>query len=323
MTFFHALGGVFTLLVLVLTGYILASRGWFGAETRKMIPRLVTNIALPPYLCCTILTSFPRENLAHMAYGALLPLASMFILFGCSFLLACLIGMTKRHLGLFCVCVSNPNTIFIGIPVNMALFGPEAVPYVLLYYLASTLFFWTIGNFFIARDERSALAGKSQPPQGFRWQTILSAPFLGFVAGMAIILAGWQPPAFLLNGGILIGQLAPPLALLYIGISLEGIGLRNIHLTRDLLLAVGGRMGFAPLVMYGLVLLFPTPALMAQVFIIQSSLPALMQVAILSGYYGTDPDFGSMVIAVSTLVSVLTVPVYMTVLTHVSLLPPI
>ncbi len=66
MVLLQAFGGVFSLLLVVGVGYVLAALGWFSPESRRLLPRLVTNVALPPFLLCTILRSFGREDLAHM-----------------------------------------------------------------------------------------------------------------------------------------------------------------------------------------------------------------------------------------------------------------
>ena len=79
-------------------------------------------------------------------------------------------------------------------------------------------------------------------------------------------------------------------------------------------LALVGRLVVSPLVVLLLVPLFPIPELMGKVFIMQASLPVLMQAAILSAYYRTDPEFGALMVSLSTLLSALTIPIYMTLL---------
>ena len=55
MVFLHALQGIFGLLLIVSLGYMLARKGWFSPETQILLPRLVTSVALPPYLFYTCL----------------------------------------------------------------------------------------------------------------------------------------------------------------------------------------------------------------------------------------------------------------------------
>ena len=50
-------------------GFMLAARNWFGAETRIVLPRLITQIALPPFLMYTIMHSFHRNELLMLAKG--------------------------------------------------------------------------------------------------------------------------------------------------------------------------------------------------------------------------------------------------------------
>lgn len=310
MTFFHALAGIFSLLLVVLLGYCLARAGWFSPSARKLIPRLVTNVSLPPFLACTIISSFERDSLLHMLYGAALPMLAMAGLFILGYITAKAMRVEKRHFGLFCACVSNPNTIFIGIPVNMALFGDEALPYVLLYYFASTFFFWTVGNYFIARDESRSKSADS----AFHWQKIISPPMYGFLTGLLTVCMDWHVPGFLFQAARITGELTTPLALIFIGITLQGMDLRHAQIGRDVIAALAGRMVLSPLLMYMLLPLFALPELMGKVFVIQSSLPVLMQVAILSAYYDTDPDYGSLMVSLSTILCAVTIPIYMVLL---------
>ncbi len=323
MVLLQAFGGVFSLLLVVGVGYVLAALGWFSPESRRLLPRLVTNVALPPFLLCTILRSFGREDLAHMLQGALLPLVAMVLRYALAWVTGRAARVDRRHFGLFCACVSNPNTIFIGIPVNMALFGEAAVPYVLLYYFASAAFFWTVGNYAISRDERAGGSAARREEAGAvpaesrlagRLKNIVSAPMLGFLAGFLLALLEVEPPRVILDAARLVGGLTTPLALIFIGVTLQGMELRRLHLTRDMLLALAGRMVASPLLMWALLPFFGLPELAGRVFVMQASLPVLMQVAILSGYYGTDPEFGSLMVSLSTLACAVTIPVWMVLL---------
>lgn len=308
----HAFGGIFSLLIVVSLGYWLSARGWFSPAGVRMLPRLVTNVSLPPFLACTIISSLDASHLAHMLYGVLAPLLAMTLLFALAWAAGKATHVSKRHFGLFCASVSNPNTIFIGIPVNQALFGPDSLQYVLLYYFGSTLFFWTVGNWFISRDQTAPGAEiPSASRKAFAWQKIISPPLIGFFIGVSIILLEWQPPDFIFRAASIIGELTTPLALVFIGITLQNMGLRNLRFTRDINLALAGRMIVSPLLMWTLLLFIPLPDLMGKVFIIQSALPVLLQVAILSAYYRTDPQFGSIMVSASTIMAALTVPVFM------------
>lgn len=137
---------------------------------------------------------------------------------------------------------------------------------------------------------------------------------LGFLAGFLLALLEVEPPRVILDAARLVGGLTTPLALIFIGVTLQGMELRRLHLTRDMLLALAGRMVASPLLMWALLPFFGLPELAGRVFVMQASLPVLMQVAILSGYYGTDPEFGSLMVSLSTLACAVTIPVWMVLL---------
>lgn len=310
MVLLHAFAGIFSLLLVVAIGYGLAWLGWFPEPCRKLLPKLVTNVSLPPYLGCTIVSSFRRDSLLQLLSGSLVPLLALASLFAIAWFLGRAMRVSPRRFGLFCASISNPNTIFIGIPVNIALFGQEALPFVLLYYFPSTFFFWTVGNYFISRDE-----SQSQPrASAFAWQKIISPPMYGFLIGLAIVCANLPVPDFIYEAARITGEMTTPLALVFIGITLQGMDYAKLRINRDISVALAGRMLLSPLLMWALVSLFKLPRLMGDVFIIQSSLPVLMQVAILSAYYDTDPDYGSLMVCSSTILSIVIVPIYMALL---------
>lgn len=125
------------------------------------------------------------------------------VTFALAFAAAKIFRVQRRHLGLFCACVSNSNTIFVGIPVNVALFGEKALPYVLLYYFASTIFFWTVGNYAISKDGEQ---GKEKVRLIDNIRHIFSPPMLGFLTGLTLILCKITLPPFLLDAAKYPGQ---------------------------------------------------------------------------------------------------------------------
>lgn len=313
MVFLHAFGGVFSLIAVVLLGYFLSSRNWFDAATVRLLPKLITNVCLPPFLALTILQSFILEDLAHLLPAVGAPFVIIALMFGMAWLLAKAMHVSRRHFGLFCSSISNSNTIFIGIPINMALFGPDAVGYVLFYYFSSTFFFWTVGNFFISRDE-NASGESSGKARKFSWKKIISPPMMGFLCGLFLLLLGVRLPQFIITPVQQVGQLTTPLALIFIGIILQQTGLRNMRPDRDMTIALIGRLIACPVFAMLILPWFGLPAIMNNVYIIQSGLPVLMQVSILSAYYDTDPAFGTEIVALSTILCIFTIPCLMSLL---------
>lgn len=212
--------------------------------------------------------------------------------------------------GVFINTIVNANTIFIGLPLNVALFGDAAMPYFLVYYVLNTVSTWAFGVFLIARDP---LPGQSAAPQKkFDWKKLLPAPLLGFLLAMVFLLADVPVPSFAHAALGYIGATVTPLSLLYIGITLCDAGLASIRFDRDTIASLLGKFVFAPLLMFVLIYLgkswLALPAAEAKTLIVQSSVSALAVLPILANEARGDVRFATNVVTTSTLLFVVVVP---------------
>ena len=105
------------------------------------------------------------------------------------------------------------------------------------------------------------------------------------------------------------------IALIFIGIMIYTIGIRNIRLDKDLTLVFLGRFVICPLVCLGLTRAFELSPLYMSVYVIQASLPCITQIAVLAKFHHADTKFATTAVAGTTLASVVTLPVWMMILT--------
>ncbi|MDR0882543.1 MAG: AEC family transporter [Candidatus Adiutrix sp.] len=312
---------VLSLFLIGFLGYVLARRRWFTPETSALLPRLVIMVTLPLYMFVNIVDSLSRDDLISLLHGVVVPALSIGLSFGLAALMALLIRVRPGRRGLFCTGSATSNTIFIGLPVNVALFGEAALPCVLAYYFANTTFFWTVGNYCLSLDGQRA-----REPIFSRatLRQIFSPPLIGFLLGVLLVLlggepAGLRPPQFFMDAASRVGQLTTPLAIIFIGLTLAGIKLKNLKPDRDVIMLLLGRLVVSPLTIILLLLLWrrlglALPPLMAKVFIIQSSLPVVSSAVLMAGYHRSDAAYASVVVSLSTLLAMITIPAYMVVI---------
>ena len=315
----NAVNCVLSLFTLAFVGFILARKGWFTPESKLLISRLVLIVTLPVYLFRNIVTSFSREELLSLLSGVIVPVLSIFITFLFGLALTKLTAMPRKRAGLFSSTIATSNTIFIGLPVSVALFGEAALPYVLLYFFANTAFFWTIGRYQIS------LSGGRAPKKilsAATFKELMSPPLVGFLLGVLAVLTDIRLPRFLMDGAGYLGSLTMPLAIIFLGLTLASADLKNLAPDRDIRLLLLGRFVVSPLTIILLTLIIKIPPLMAQVFIILSSLPTSTSAPLLALYYDADVKFASAVFTLTTLLSLATIPFYMMViflLSHLTL----
>ena len=297
MIFLTAVESVLSVVLLIALGFVLRQRGWFADTFAANISRLIMNIALPASIFVSVLTYLHRGQLAALGY----PMA---------WLMVKVLKVRPGRRGVFINTIVNANTIFIGLPLNVALFGDAAMPYFLVYYVLNTVSTWAFGVFLIARDP---LPGQSAAPQKkFDWKKLLPAPLLGFLLAMVFLLADIPVPSFAHAALGYIGATVTPLSLLYIGITLCDAGLASIRFDRDTIAALLGKFVFAPLLMFVLIYLGKSwlvlPAAEAKTLIVQSSVSALAVLPILVNEARGDVRFATNVVTTSTLLFVVVVP---------------
>lgn len=72
-----------------------------------------------------------------------------------------------------------------------------------------------------------------------------------------------------------------------------------------------GRFMLAPIIMSLLVIPTPLPVLMKQVFIMQSAMPIMTNAPVVSRLYHADSEYASIMVAETTLLSLIMIPVLM------------
>jgi len=312
--FIRSVSGVLIILVMIGLGYVLSRRGWFDDQAPKLIARLVTQIALPAYMISTITAKFSAETLKKTLPDLRFPIVSMLIMFGLSIIAFHAFRINPKHRGLFESMFLNSNTVFVGLPVNEALFGPKSLPFVLVYYMANTTFFWTLGVYLIQRDGQGA--AKFDLKQTL--QKIFSPPLLGFILGVLLVLLDIQLPSWIMQDFQYIGGLTIPLSMIFIGTAIAGAGLQNVHVDRDSLGILLGRFIVAPVLMGLLVLPTSMPILMKQVFILQAAMPVMTNAPVVAKLYRADADYAAIMVTETTLLSLVVIPILMVIVQHVA-----
>jgi len=312
-----ALGSVLSVILMIALGFGLAKRGWFDEAASKLLSRLVVSVALPAYMIANLMGGYDRAKLLAMLPGLPIPFATMLLCFALARILAAAFRVPRPRRGGFAAMLALSNTIFIGLPVNVAIFGEPSMPYVLLYYIANTTLFWTLGVYGIARDGEE-LGGRKAASILSRegLARIFSPPLTAFLAAIALIMAGVRLPRFALDLCRTLGNLTTPLSMLFIGIVISKVEWRSIRLERDLVLLLAGRFLLSPAILVGLVYaaeaLWPAmPPLMKGVFLIQSAMPAMTQTPILAKSYGADAEYAGLGASLTTVLSLATIPLYM------------
>ena len=305
--FLRSISGILVILGMILVGFIIGEKGWFDDKSRGLLAKLVTQVALPCYMLYTITQRFTAADLLKMLPALRFPALSMVILLGIATGVARIFAVRQDRRGLFISMFFNSNTIFVGLPINQALFGDASIPYVLIYYMCNTTFFWTLGTYLIQQDGE----GEAQFDLKTSLKKVFSPPLMGFLLGLVLVMLQIKLPAFLASDLQYLGNLTTPLSMIFIGLSVSHVGVKQLVLGKEQLLILLGRFLVAPLLMASIVYWMPLPNLMKQVFIIQSAMPVMTNAPVVARLYGADSDYAAVMVTETTLATMVVIPILM------------
>lgn len=305
--FLRSISGILVILGMILVGFVIGEKGWFDDKSRGLIAKLVTQVALPCYMLYTITQRFTAADLLKMLPALRFPALSMVVLLGIATGVAKIFAVRQDRRGLFISMFFNSNTIFVGLPINQALFGDASIPYVLIYYMCNTTFFWTLGTYLIQRDGE----GEAQFDLKTSLKKVFSPPLMGFLLGLVLVMLQIKLPAFLASDLQYLGNLTTPLSMIFIGLSVSHVGVKQLVLGKEQLLILLGRFLVAPLLMASIVYWMPLPNLMKQVFIIQSAMPVMTNAPVVARLYGADSDYAAVMVTETTLATMVVIPILM------------
>ena len=305
--FLMSISGILVILGMILVGFVIGEKGWFDDKSRGLLAKLVTQVALPCYMLYTITQRFTAADLLKMLPALRFPALSMVILLGIATGVARIFAVRQDRRGLFISMFFNSNTIFVGLPINQALFGDASIPYVLIYYMCNTTFFWTLGTYLIQRDGE----GEAQFDLKTSVKKVFSPPLMGFILGLVMVMLQIKLPAFLASDLQYLGNLTTPLSMIFIGLSVSHVGVKQLVLGKEQLLILLGRFLVAPLLMASIVYWVPLPSLMKQVFIIQSAMPVMTNAPVVARLYGADSDYAAVMVTETTLATMVVIPILM------------
>jgi len=313
MLFLTSLESIIPIIALIVLGYFLQVRGWFHNDFGNDLSKLIMNVAMPVSIFVSVLKYLTLEKLISLSGGLIYTFVAFALGYIVAFLSVKAFKVAPGRRGTVINTFVNANTIFIGLPLNIALFGDDALAYFLIYYITNTISTWTLGVFLMTSDSKS---GKKKQESHFDWKKLLPAPLLGFIVSVVFLIINIPLPSFVSSTLGYVGGLTTPLSLVYIGIVLAKAGIKTIRFDKDSIVALVGRFIVAPVLMFAVLKLMAPGMVTAEykTFMIQSATPALAVLPILANQGDGDVEFSTNIVTLSTVLFVIVIPIIQTII---------
>ena len=290
------------LLPLLAVGYFI---GRFKPGFSSQIASLLINFGVPVSLMGLLLKSgldwlfLQALVMACLAIGLLIAVIRFF-------------PNLRRHIGSRSLLLGSVfgNSGYFGIPVSLALLPSHSLRFSIGYDLGATLLVWSLGPMLLANSS-SELKGK------LAWKNLLTAltrspASKGLVGAVCILLSPWSDQ---ITSALWIpSRIVIVLALMIVGMRLGSFDhVQNLAYRKLLVLIQPSliiKLTILPALMFGLSKVFSLSTLMCNALVLQAATPTAISVLLLAEANGQEQQVAASLVAWSTLIALITVPIW-------------
>lgn len=300
MSFLDTLEEMLVIFFAIACGYAANRLGILGGETDKKISKLLLNITLPAMILASVSTgdALPETSVVLAMLRVAVVFYGLELVF--AFTVPRLLGGTPEQRGVWRFTLMFSNLAFIGYPVVVTLFGQEALFYAVVLALPFNLVVFTAGPLMLAGAKRFSLRQMFSP--------CVIAAFLALIMALARL----RPPELMGEALDFVGGASVPLSLLCVGSLLAGLSLGRLLTSLRLWVLTAVRLLVMPLALFPVLRALGTDPLVLGIAVVEMGMPAAINGSLLCMEYDGDAECMAQITFLSTLASILTIPIIAT-----------
>lgn len=303
--FTHMFGQMAVLFFCIIAGYLANRCRLMDGDLNRRLSALVLNVTAPAMILASVMTGEELPGWGEVGSILAVSLVSYTLAFLLSAVVPKLLRAPAEQAGAYRFMTVFGNVGFIGFPVVAAVFGNGAVFYASIFNLPFNLLVYTVGVLF--------LSGGTEPVR-LDWKLFVSPCVLASLATLVIALGHIRFPSLVGQAVDLLGQVTTPAALLIIGSSLAQLPLKTVTGTPRVWAMAVLRLIAIPLLVFFLLRPFVQNKLILGIALVMAGMPVASNCTMLCLQYGGDQELASQGTFVTTLCSMVTIPLLASVL---------
>jgi len=288
--------------ILIVIGAFSAKYYTFNSDIKNLYIVLITNIAMPSIILSSIFkVGIGIEILKKLLLIFLISIFINILGIGLGFIITLFFKRYSTKKVEIAILSALGNTGFIGIPLCAVLFGSEGALYAAGFDAGVDVIIWTLGVYLVQKNKQLNLN---------LLKGIVNIPLLAIVIGIIIAITNLKIPSIIVELTNSLASFAIPLSMFYIG-ALINNSRRSFIKTDylDITIPIVIKLILLPFIVIVFIFIFKTfDDLLVHIVIVQSMMPALTLSSILFAKYSRDESLGAFVTILSTLLSILTIP---------------
>lgn len=289
--------------LILLPGVYFGRKNIIDEKQCEGISSIVVNIAWPCLVITALQMDFSETLLINSGLLAGAFVVASVLAYGVGIVLCRFLKTDDQITYLIIYMFLFSNTGFMGIPVCETLYGEEGVFYAALMDSLSDIFVFTVGTFLVKKSMGVAI--KNNPKE------LITPGLISIVIGVGLFLLDIKLPTVLADTLATVGGITTPLAMFIIGYKLGKMNFKDMLGDRTAYIVSGFRLLVLPAIVLAALWGFGVEmTVLTKVIAMEIAMPVATCTVIFVEQYKGNTQFASKCVLLSTLLSVVTIPVF-------------
>lgn len=292
------------LFLLMAAGFIADKCKVMNADLNRGLSKLVLNVTLPAMVLAAVLKADHSLETAQVFVLLGVAVGLYLFLIPLGYLFTKLLAVKDGEKGVYRYSFIFGNIGFMGFPVVAAIYAGDsvmAVFYASFFQLPFCFLNYTLGV--------HLMAGEDAPKRPL-WKAALQPGVIVPIVGLALYLLNVSMPDVIVGTADKLGSITTPASMLIIGATVAEMPLKNVFVTWRLYPATVIKIALIPGLFWALLRLLhlPLDPIMLGVAVIMAAMPTANSSTMLCHTYGGDAELAASSVVVTTIASVVGVP---------------
>ena len=298
---------IFALFALMAVGYTLARFGVVEQGAVKGMSALIVKATLPALIVMSMQKPFSGELFGEAMVT--LAVATLFYagIIGLSLAAAALLRVDRQRAGAFAFALSFSNCAFVGFPVVESILGADALFLTSIHNILFNVLAFSAGILIMSGGSRTG-GGSAGGGGGVSLAKLFNINVIAAIAGFVLFLFSVKIPEILAIPMRMIGGLTTPLAMVVTGAMLARTPIRSVVGDWRLYAVSALRLLVWPAITAVVLRLFGVSGQLYAITVIVAAMPSASNTSMIAEVYGGDTGTASSVVFLTTLFSVVTIP---------------
>lgn len=307
MDFSALLNKMFVFVVMMLVGYVGARKKILSKDFAKGLSTLVMNVFLTCSILNSVITEPPELSGKDLAITMFVLTLILIVSYALSFLCVRIFRLNRDNGALNELSMSVMNNVFIGMPVAQELFGSAGALYCALNCIPFNLVLYTYG---VWRLKHGKGGSADDGASAMRIKDVLTIPLIATFVALAIFLI--QPPVPRVVSEFISTTAAAtmPVSMIVIGATLGNVNILDSFREKRAYIISFVRLVLCPLIFMLLMPILPGDKALLGSAVIIAGCPTAVVISVLALQYDYDASYSSKCILMTTVLSMITLPVF-------------